>query len=174
MAVRYASRPAELDDIEAISAIAMKSWKHTYSSIYPENIIVQFVTKAYSSDSLLGSIQMDVARPQRLFHVALDPDGNVVAFSHVIPYPNSGTSFELARIYSLPQTHGTGVGTSLLNKILETVLNLKELSAWVEQDNTIGREFYERHNFAIVGEKEDNFFGHKTQLLKYVLSKLPQ
>lgn len=171
MSERYGVRPAELDDIEAISAIAMRSWEHTYSVIYSEDIIHQFVTNAYSSESLSNSIQRDIARPQRLFHVALGSDGNIVAFSHVMPYLHSSTSFELARIYSLPQACGTGVGTSLLTEILETVPNLKELSAWVEQRNTTGRRFYERHHFTVAGEKEEDFFGHKTCLLKYVLSK---
>lgn len=171
MALTYTIRPAETCDIESISAVAVKSWQHTYSSIYPQDSIEQFVAKAYSVQSLAGSIQRDSTRAQRLFHVAVDFDGSVVAFSHVIPFPNSDTSFELARIYALPQSHGTGVGAALLTNILETVPNLKELSAWVERKNSIGRGFYERHGFKVVGEKEDDSFGYKTQLVKYVLFK---
>lgn len=171
MAMTYTIRPVETDDIESISAVATKSWHHTYGSIYSQETIQQFVERAYSWKSLSGAIQRDSARGQRLFHVALDADGIVVAFSQVVPYPNNDTSFELARIYALPKTHGTGVGKALLSNILGTVPNLRELSAWVEQQNTIGRRFYERHGFGVVAEQEDDFFGFKTQLLKYVLPK---
>jgi GNAT superfamily N-acetyltransferase len=165
----YQIRPAKVDDIGSIASVALDSWKHTYGSIYPKDVISQFVARAYSAHSLTGSIERDSKHSRRLFHVAVDAKEDVIAFSHVVPYPNSDTSFELARIYALPQSHGTGVGTALLHHLLQTVPSVSELSAWVEQDNTIGRKFYERHAFKVVGEKEDDFFGYKAQLLKYTL-----
>lgn len=169
----YQIRPAELSDIDSISSIALESWKHTYGAIYPEDVINQFVARAYSAQNLTGSINRDAARSYRLFHVALNTDDQLVAFSHTVPYPDSETSFELARIYALPKTQGTGVGRALLNYLFQTVPNLSQLSAWVEQENAIGRRFYERQEFKVADEKEDDFFGHKTILLKYSLQRNP-
>lgn len=169
----YPIRPAELSDIDSISFVAQESWKHTYGSIYPEDVINQFVSRAYSTENLSGSISRDNTRSHRLFHVAVDTDGQLVAFSHTVPYPNSDTSFELARIYALPKTQGTGVGRALLDYLFQTVPNICQLSAWVEQENSIGRRFYERHEFKVADEKEDDFFGHKTILLKYSLQRTP-
>ncbi|OFW74954.1 MAG: hypothetical protein A2201_05700 [Alicyclobacillus sp. RIFOXYA1_FULL_53_8] len=167
----YQLRPAEPSDSDHISAVALDSWKHTYGSIYPEDVIHKFVSRAYSAEGLMGSICRDSTRTYRLFHVAVDKNEEVVAFSQTVPYPNSDTSFELARLYALPRTHGTGVGTALLNYLLQTVPSLNQLSAWVEQGNIIGRGFYERHNFAVTDKKEDELFGHKTLLLKYSLQR---
>lgn len=100
----------------------------------------------------------------------MDASGAVVAFSHTIPVPNNEGSFELVRIYALPQTHGTGVGTTLLNQLFESLKDFSQLSAWVEKDNPIGRRFYERHGFQAVEEKDDEILGHKTQLMKYVVT----
>lgn len=169
----YPIRLAEHSDIDSIASVALESWKYTYGSIYPEDVINQFVARAYSAENLTGSINRDSARSKRLFYVALDTDGQIVAFSHTVPEPNSDTSFELVRIYALPRTHGTGVGTALLNYLFENVPSLTQLTAWVEQDNTIGRRFYERHGFKVIDEKEDDFFGYKTVLLKYRLQRNP-
>jgi GNAT superfamily N-acetyltransferase len=167
----YQIRPAEFGDIGSIASLALESWKHTYGSIYPEDAINQFVTRAYSVENLTDSIDRDRKRTHRLFNVAVDSNGEVVAFSHVVPHLNSDTSFELVRIYALPRTQGTGVGTALLNHLLQTVPSLSELTAWVEGENTIGRRFYERHGFQVVDVKEDDFFGYKTHLLKYTLQR---
>lgn len=166
---RYQIRAAEVDDIGPIGSIALDAWKYTYGSIYPDDVTTQFVASAYSVDSLTGSIDWDSKRAHRLFHVAMDATENMIGFSHVIPDPSGETSFELVRIYALPQSHGTCVGTALLGHLLKTVPGIGELSAWVERDNIIGRKFYKRHGFEVVGEKEDDFFGHKAQLLNYAL-----
>ncbi|QSO52502.1 hypothetical protein JZ785_00630 [Alicyclobacillus curvatus] len=93
MGMTYTIRPVETDDIESISAVATKSWHHTYGSIYSQETIRQFVERSYSWNNLSGAIERDSARGQRLFHVALDADGIVVAFSHVVPYDDEAERF---------------------------------------------------------------------------------
>ncbi|WP_083430560.1 GNAT family N-acetyltransferase [Alicyclobacillus macrosporangiidus] len=167
----YQIRPAEFGDTDSIASVAMESWRHTYQSIYPEDIIHQFVTTAYSVENLTGSIARDHKRTHPLFHVATDSNGEVIAFSQVVPHPNRDTSFELVRIYAVPRAHGTGVGSAFLHHLLQTVPCLHELTAWVERENTIGRRFYERHAFQIIDEKEDDFLGYKTHLLRYAFHR---
>jgi N-acetylglutamate synthase-like GNAT family acetyltransferase len=165
----YQIRPIEISDVESVAAVAFQSWQSTYGNIYPQDVIQQFVSRAYSKDNLTRSVESDSKRAYRLFHVALDSVGDVVAFSHVIPDPKDEESYELVRIYALPQTHGTGVGRALLRHLLDSVPTLTELFAWVERDNTIGRKFYARNGFKMVDEKENQFYWYKTVLLKYTL-----
>lgn len=165
----YQIRAVQPGDAQAIAAVAVDSWQSTYESIYPSPVIDEFVSSAYAIESLTASIHRDSQRADRLFHVAVNTAGDVVAFSHVIPYPKLDTSYELARIYARSDTVGTGAGFALLRHLLDSVPTLTELSAWVEQDNATGRKFYERHGFKVVSEKEDDLYGHRTVLLKYRL-----
>jgi ribosomal protein S18 acetylase RimI-like enzyme len=67
----------------------------------------------------------------------------------------------------LPNVQGTGVGTALLKYLFESIPMIDELNAWVEQENYIGRRFYERHGFKVTDQKEEDFYGFNTVLLKY-------
>lgn len=165
--MKYHVRPAELKDIEAISSVAKQSWTDTYASIFPEKVIEQFVSRAYSQDALSDAINRDRSLQERYFHVALNSEGNVIAFSQSAPMDPDDATFELTRIYALPEAQGSGVGAALLHHLLRTAPNLKKLYAWVEEENIAGRTFYERHHFKQIEEKTDILFGYETVLLKY-------
>jgi ribosomal protein S18 acetylase RimI-like enzyme len=160
-------RPVKHNDVEAIEAVALSSWKHTYGAIYPESVIEQFVSNAYSLERLLAAIERDSQRSHKQFLVATDGNGKIIAFAQVARLPDNHSSFELLRIYSLPNVQGSGVGIALLNYIFESIPMIDELNAWVEQENYIGRRFYERHGFKVTDQKEEDFYGFNTVLLKY-------
>ncbi len=165
----YKVRPAEHGDAVAIALIAKQSWNHTYGSIYPKEVIRKFVSEAYSIERLHGSISRDSERPVRLFHVALDSERNLAGYSQTLPCPDRKGAYDLARIYALPGTIGTGVGAALLNHLLLKCTDITELSAWVEERNTQGRRFYEKHGFKVSGGKETELFGFRTRELRYSL-----
>lgn len=167
----YTVRPAEHGDVESIASVAIQAWNRTYGSIYPRDLIARFVSRAYSSDSLHISISNDSGRPVRLFHVALDSYGNIVGYFQSRPEANGYTSLEILRIYALPESVGTGVGTALLNHLFLTCPEVATLSAWVEEKNVIGRKFYENHGFKCSDERDEEFFGHSTLQKKYTLSR---
>ncbi len=167
----YSVRPAQFDDIDSIAHVAWESWKCTYGNIYPEDSISKFVSSAYSKDNLRASISEDSKGRVRLFHVALNHDGKIVGFSHSCPENASYGSLEILRIYSLPETMGTGVGNALLNHLFEVCPDVEEISAWVEKRNRLGRAFYERQGFIVSEEEREDFFGINTTLLKYTLTR---
>lgn len=57
--------------------------------------------------------------------------------------------------------HGTGVGIALLGHLFDTLPLMDKLSAWVEKENHLGRQFYERNGFIIVAEKNEQVFDMK-------------
>lgn len=164
----YTVRPAEQMDAESIASVAIQAWNRTYGSIYPRDLILRFVSAAYSSESLHSSISNDSGRAVRLFHVALDPYGNIVGYSQSKPEGNNCTSLEILRIYALPDSVGTGVGTALLNHLFLTCPEVATLSAWVEERNAIGRRFYENHGFISSDQRDEEFLGLSTRQLKYI------
>ncbi len=165
----YSVRPAQYDDIDSIAFVAWESWKYTYGAIYPEDAISKFVSSSYSKENLRASVSEDSKEKVRLFHVALNHDGKVVGFSHSCSDTESYGSLEILRIYALPETIGSGVGTALLNYLFDVCPDVEELSAWVEKKNRKGRTFYERHGFIVSGEEREDFYGINTTLLKYTL-----
>lgn len=167
---KYGVRAAEHKDVETISSIAMESWRHTYGSIYPIEVIDRFVSSAYSHENLHASIAKDSGNPMRLFHVAIDQDKRIVGYSQSIQDPVMKCVFELARIYALPGSIGSGVGTTLLDYLFSRSTSICELSAWVEERNGFGRKFYEKHGFRISDEREEDLFGYKTREVKYTLT----
>lgn len=165
---QYLVRPAEIDDAKAIADVAKRSWHFTYGDIFPNDVIESFVSRAYSTESLTGTINRDQKRLARYFHVAENDTGKVIAFSQSVPtVEGDRSSFELMRIYALPENQGTGVGAALLRFLFQSAPNIEKLYAWVEEENEVGRGFYERHQFKKADEKIDILFGHETKLLKY-------
>lgn len=167
----YLIRPAGHGDKDAISSVAIQSWNYTYNSFYPQEVIDKFVSRAYSHENLRNSIDRDSERPVRLFHVALDLEENIVGYSHSFHDPENEGSFELLRIYALPSAMGTGVGTALLSYLFSNCPGIRELTAWVEKKNIIGIRFYEKHGFKVSDEREIDLFGHKSQEVKYKLTR---
>lgn len=166
----YTVRPAEYGDEDSIAFVASQSWKHTYGSIYPQDVIKRFLSMAYSAESLHVSISSDSERTIRLFYVAIDSDHNMVGYSQSMPESGSYNSLELLRIYALPDSLGKGVGTALLNYLFQECPDAMSLSAWVEDRNATGRRFYERHGFTVQDEKYEDLFGYRTRQLKYCLT----
>ena len=61
----------------------------------------------------------------------------------------SAESVELTRIYVLPDAQRSGIGTHLVNAGLAVLAEegLRRLTVSVEQENIIGRRFYEKMGF---------------------------
>ena len=168
---RYSVRPVEQNDVESIVSVAREAWTHTYGTIYPRETIELFISSAYSHDRLSSAISRDSERAVRLFHAALNEDGKIIGYSQSRPDSDNGNTFELLRIYTLPNHLGTGVGTALLDYLFANCPDITELSAWVESENRLGRTFYEHHGFEIADEKEEDFFGYRTLQIKYKLTR---
>lgn len=89
----------------------------------------------------------------------------MIGYVHVMKEQDG--SFELLRMYMLPEYKGRGIGTSLLDEV--SLLNqINSLKAWVEEQNHATRHFYEARGFFIAGEKIETNDGFITKLICYV------
>jgi ribosomal protein S18 acetylase RimI-like enzyme len=62
---------------------------------------------------------------------------------------------ELSKIYVTPDCHGAGVATALMTTALQRAEDIDAKSVWlgVNQQNRRAQRFYDKHGFAIAGEK---------------------
>lgn len=159
-------RPASINDIEAIQHVARTSWIDTYQDIYPMDYIHSFLNQAYSSERLEQSIVRDEQLEARRFLVAISPEtDDVIGYVHVME-EQDGT-FELMRLYLLPELKGRGIGTSLLDEV-SRLNQINSLKAWVEEQNHETRPFYEARGFHIIGEEIETNDGFTTKLICYM------
>lgn len=158
-------RPVKEADLLEIQQVAQITWLHTYSSIFPKKAILQFLQQAYSLESLKKSLEIDCQRPKRLFYIATDKD-RIIGYGQLME--RASFEYELARIYLLPEYQGKGIGKQLLKQLISAAYPLRQMFAWVEKENLGARAFYDAMHFQVEEESEENFFGTKTTLLKYV------
>ncbi|GMK37028.1 hypothetical protein PCCS19_00810 [Paenibacillus sp. CCS19] len=135
-------RRVQNKDEQAIAEVAMKAWMHTYKDIYPQGIIIKFVSEAYSMQRLATAIEKDIQKTNSQFVVATDTERKVQAFAQIVKLPNEdGTSYELNRIYAAPEVQGSGVGKAMLNYLLHTVNEIKYLPRGWQKKIKSGKSF---------------------------------
>jgi ribosomal protein S18 acetylase RimI-like enzyme len=84
-------------------------------------------------------------------------DGEVVGFADF--FAASPDEVELAAIYVLPEAHGQGIGTRLLEEGLARFPRAKRCVLEVARDNAGARRFYAARGFRAVGESVWRFAG---------------
>jgi ribosomal protein S18 acetylase RimI-like enzyme len=157
---RVEIRDAGVDDVRGIQNVIRTTWDHTYRESIPEGVRKEFVSQAYSTDSLRHRMEADV------FLVALH-NGSVVGFADF--RSRSSTEAELAAIYVLPEMQGRGIGARLLQAGIGRFPLYKSLVLQVEQDNSRARRFYEAHGFRHKGDDAVELFGHVVQTAEMIL-----
>ena len=77
--------------------------------------------------------------------VALDGDGKILGFASVWLEPDKNF---LHNLFVAPDRWGAGIGTALLEHVLDTVAAPLELK--VDEPNSRARRFYEAHGFRVI------------------------
>lgn len=147
-------------DIPAVQAIAKKTWSATYEGIIPSKIQENFLNAAYSTERMI----------YRLNHSLLlvaEVKERVVGFANYT-FVNSKGEAELGAIYIYPEFQGAGIGTALLVEGVNELEGIKEIYIDVEEDNEIGKTFYEARGFQVVRTFEDDFDGHLLNTIRMV------
>jgi ribosomal protein S18 acetylase RimI-like enzyme len=75
------------------------------------------------------------------------------------------TADEVEHLYVLPEWHGRGIGSALLEKALE---GASEMRLWVFQENRLARAFYEQRGFRVELETDGRDNMEKTPDARYV------
>jgi N-acetylglutamate synthase-like GNAT family acetyltransferase len=129
---RVEIRDAGVHDVREIQNVARTTWDHTHRESIPEKVRKEFVSQAYSTDSLRHGMEANV------FLVA-SHNGSVVGFADF--RSRSSTEAELAAIYVLPEMQGRGIGARLLQAGISRFSLSTSFVLRVERDNTRARRF---------------------------------
>ena len=147
-------------DINEVQRIAKVSWNATYEGIIPLEVQDNFLKSAYNDE------RMKLRLERSVIYVA-EVEGQVVGFANYSPVRDGG-KVELAAIYLYPDFQGLGIGTALLKRAVAELAGLKAIYINVEEDNTIGMNFYKAKGFEIVEEFDDNFDGHILKTVRMI------
>lgn len=153
-------REAGVDDIRKIQNVARTTWDHTYRESIPESVRDEFVSQAYSEDSLRQRMKSNV------FLVAAEGE-EILGFADFRPLSDTETG--LAAIYVLPEMQGRGIGTLLLETGVGRFPPDTEFVLRVERDNAQAQRFYEDHGFRRTGLHTDHFYGHMVHEVEMIL-----
>jgi ribosomal protein S18 acetylase RimI-like enzyme len=140
---------ATTDSVEELAAVAARTFPLACPpSMAPENI-ASFI------DATLSAIRFAeyLADPQRAVLTARR-NGRIVGYAMLIRGLDD-ESAELSKMYLLPDFHGTGVATTLMEHTLAIAAEWGVRSVWlgVNQKNQRAQRFYAKNGFEINGTR---------------------
>ncbi len=162
MKVSFIIRAMKKDDIYQIQDVAKKSWNATYDEIIPLSIQENFLNVAYNDE-------MIIKRMEESFIFVSEIEYKVVGFANFTRL-NDELQSELSAIYLYPKFQGRGIGTALLEKGIKELDNVVEIYIDVEDENIIGKTFYEAKGFKIIKKFDDNFDSHILKTVRMCLT----
>jgi GNAT superfamily N-acetyltransferase len=129
-------RRATSSHASAIRAIAHDAWRDTYAGLLRPDTIEWFLERAYSEERV-------ALRVERHETWVAERGGMVAAFAETAVEPDRVT---LVAIYAGPAVRGVGLGSALLNAIVDAHPDLP-IVADVLAGNRKGEGFYEARGF---------------------------
>ena len=150
-------RPATPNDAAALHAVARETFPLACPPGSAPGAIAEFIDEHLSEQRFADYL----ADPQRALLIADDfagyamlvygepPDADVAAVIAARP------TVELSKLYVLPAQHGAGVAAALVEAAIVSARERGAAGMWlgVNQLNARANAFYEKHGFAVVGEK---------------------
>jgi ribosomal protein S18 acetylase RimI-like enzyme len=104
-------RQATEDDVDAIRRIGQETWPPTYAAFGPE-YVADGLRKWWSREATLNTLR------DTTVVVAEAEDGRLVGMGNVDVRPTVPVIWKL---YVVPDAHGTGVGTALLQGLIDAL-----------------------------------------------------
>lgn len=147
-------RRATLDDAQALSTLAARTFTETFGHLYPPEDLAAFLADAYAVEKQ----RTILAHPDYAVWL-LEHDGVAVGHAaagpcglpHAEVAPGDG---EIKRLYLLQGHQGGGTGTRMMQTILAWLLRDGPRTLWVGawSENLGAQRFYARHGFEKVGD----------------------
>lgn len=149
-------RPASSDDADAIAAIHVRSWQHTYRGQVPEDYLAS-LSVARRIDAWCGILAGCEAPASGV--LVLESDRAVVGFAHYCRSRDPGATpdtGEVTSIYLAPDSWGRGGGRLLMNAVMAALRagGYREATLWVLDSNLRARAFYEAMRWRPDGESK--------------------
>ena len=152
-------RQATAADAAAVRAVAVAAWRATYRGLIPRRAIERFVQRAYAPERVSLRIERhDVLVAGRMPADRAGRGGlvepSVEAFAECAPEDGH---LQLIASYALPRVRGRGLGSALLDGVLERHPGL-DVAADVLTGNVRGEPFYAARGF-VPGEMLEEELG---------------
>lgn len=163
-------RPADVDDAQAIQAVGRAAWHAAYDDVFGAERVDRVVSQWWAVESLRGA----ATAAERVFLVASDA-AEVVGVAEAVPDTGERGTYRLGRLYVHPDTWGEGVGTRLVDELLDRLPSRAErLRLVVLAENPTGVSFYEGYGFERVDERTGETDSVEHREYVYELSLDPQ
>lgn len=140
-------RQAAHNDAEAIAALRLASWRHTYSGVVNESVFERHQARLADTAEAIR-VDMDHGG----YHwLVVDRAGDIVGWAHAgaARDADAPTPLELHAIYLLPAAQGSGIA----NRLLLTAIGDADCYLWVLEGNQRAHAFYRREGFAADGAR---------------------
>jgi ribosomal protein S18 acetylase RimI-like enzyme len=153
-------RRATLDDAEALSALALRTFSDTFGPHTPPDDLAMYVADTYTP----AVQRAEIGDSQREIFVVEAPDtedgpalaGYAYLHSGVPPAAVTGAApvLEIHRFYVDRPWHGTGLAHQLMERLLERATERDVRTIWlgVWEHNIRAQRFYAKYGFVRVGE----------------------
>nr|ABP46382.1 GCN5-related N-acetyltransferase [Mycolicibacterium gilvum PYR-GCK] len=167
---RLTVQPASEDQLAELADVAARTFPLACPpSVSPDDVaafIAENLTRERFADYL--------ADPRRGVLVAV-ADGRIMGYAMTIdgvsddPDVSSAVTVrpavELSKLYVVPESHGAGVSSALMDAVVERARTREAASVWlgVNQRNERAQRFYAKHGFAVAGTKTFRLGGHWEQ-----------
>ena len=138
-------RTAGERDLEAIRALLVETWHATYDGIYGAEKVTEITNDWHS----IASLRRRLTRPNSEFLVA--DDGKRIGGMSYAEADETGVTVTLRQLYVLPAFQGRGIGSMLLDEIIESFAEARLLRLEVEEQNEKAIAFYVAQGFARTG-----------------------
>jgi GNAT superfamily N-acetyltransferase len=144
-------RPARVEDVPQMARVIVQCWQETYRGLMSDDVLDDPGFVAARERFWTAALTDERYRENRVA-VAERPGGLIgIAMSGTPLGASAGTARQLYVLYVLAVDHGTGVGSALL----EAVVDPEESTAlWVADPNPRAQAFYRKHGFVADGTEQ--------------------
>lgn len=147
-------------DIEDVQKIAFETWRETYKNIIPQDLQTLFLNRNYSDMMLMK-------RMEKTIMLIIEREGVPIGFANFTITDVDGDS-ELTAMYILPNYQKNGYGKKLLQEVLTKLSDANKLFVYVDEQNKIGRNFYQQQGFKFVETFDEHFENFPVRTSQYV------
>lgn len=158
MSQNWIIRPAETDDVSALSLVGGATFLETFAGTLNGRAIVDHCEQQHSAE--IYQKYLDGGSKAWLGEAATG--GAPVGFALLSPPDLPGAEegdIELKRIYILSRFHGSGMAAALMQAVVDASAGFRRLLLGVYRQNDRAIAFYRKQGFELAGERQFNVGG---------------
>lgn len=144
-------REMNLSDIERVRAIAVATWRDTYSRFIPDEIQEKVLQDAYSNVEMNNRFKSSL-------NLVAENNEEIMGYAFFSGNLSEKELF-LESLYVHPNHQGKQIGKQLLLSGIAKYKEATSLSLTVYKGNS-NISFYEKEGFEVIKENKGEFFGH--------------